>query len=295
MKKIAIKFIVLTITLSFLSFNFALANTTNLKQQNEESRAKYLEAKEDYLREAREAQEAKRLYQASRIQLKNASSTDAAKQEKTKEQTRERAEKYLENTIDSMIKYLEAMKNKASNVNNIDEADRAEILADINTEITWLQAKKNEIKNATTEQLKQLKQTIQERWKNRIHIRARIQTVLILAARLKYIAAKSEIFASRLETKISELKAAGKDVSQLETLLAEFKTKIASAKEKYQQAKTKVNGISDGDNGTTIIQEAHKLVKEANQYLKQAHQKLTQMTKIIKQLEKKSGNATTTP
>jgi len=263
-----------------------------------ETQTRFQEAKQKYSNEFNASRATKRAYEEAQTRFRNLKTNATSTQEQTrlKEQVRLRAQEFLKKEISAMIKYLEALKNRVTNMNKMDEGDRAFILAKINENIAWLQGKQAEIDGASADKLKTISQEVKDYWKN-IRVASRKMTGQILASRIKFLIGKAELMATKLEAKIQELKQAGKDTAKLEELLADFKTKIASAKSSYEQAKAKFAAISSKDNVVQLFQEGHKLIKEANQYVKQAHKDLIQLVRRIKQLEKPSDsvNATTTP
>ncbi len=264
----------------------------SLKQMDEAAKAGFQEAKQNYTEATNEYKNAKRAYIEATAQLQ---SQGEEQKNQLRQQMQERSENFFSQIISAMIKYLEAMKNKAAN-GRISEDDRAGILAEIDGEISWLGAKQNEISQATSDQLPALRNAVRERWQN-IRVVARKITGQILAAKISYIIEKAEAMAEKLEAKVVELKQAGKNVAELESLMADFEEKIALAKEKYEAAGAKFQAISGKDGADALLREGHKFVTEARQYLSQAHKDLVQMTKKIKQLEGPStgsGNATST-
>ncbi|OIO47352.1 MAG: hypothetical protein AUJ32_03120 [Parcubacteria group bacterium CG1_02_40_82] len=288
------KLIILLLGLFFVFSIFATAKAAfNFTKLDEQARTKYLEAKQNYLNATSTYQDARTAYQQALSRFKNASEEQKSK---LQEQVLEKAKEYLKKTISTMIKYLEAMKNKTTNMRPVSDEDKAVIAAKINENIRWLNAKQAEINSASTiDKLKEISQAVNEKLNN-IRIASKSITGQMLVARIKFLIDKSQAIADKLEAKINELKTAGKDVAKLDELLKDFKDKIALAKDKYEQAKAKFQAISSKDNAVQLFQEGHKLVNDANQYVKQAHQDLVQIVRRIKQLEQpNSGNDTTTP
>ena len=297
MSKRIIKFIVIGGLAALLlagAFGAKAVVSSAANSVGSEIQSKFQQAKDKYLEEFNASRSAKRIFEEAQTRFRNLK-TNSTSTSAIREQFQQRAKEFLKKEISAMIKYLEALKNKVTNMQKMDEGDRTSILVKINENIAWLQGKQTEIDGASADKLKTISQEVKDYWKN-IRVTSRRVTGQILASRIKFLIGKAELMAQKLETKIQELKQAGKDTAKLEELLADFKAKIASAKENYQQAKTKFQAISSKDNVVQFYQEGHKLVKDANQYLKQAYQDLVQMVRKIKQLEKSnSGNATSTP
>lgn len=297
MSKKFLKFIVI-VGLAVLMLAGALASKAVVSSSGEkETQTRFQKAKQEYSNEFNASQTTKRAYEETQTRLRNlkANSTSTQEQIRLKEQVRLRAQEFLKKEISAMIKYLEALKNKVTNMQKMDEGDRAGILAKINENIAWLQGKQAEIDGASSDKLKTISQEVKDYWKN-IRVASRRVTGQILASRIKFLIGKAEAMAAKLEAKIQELKQAGKDTAKLEELLADFKTKIASAKNSLEQARAKFAAISGKDNVVQLYQEGHKLIKDANQYLRQAKNDLVQIVRRIKQMEQSSsGNATSTP
>lgn len=285
------RFILISVIIFMITIAFS-AKAVSL-QSGEESNKRFQEAKQNYLNQTNEYKNAKQLYIEIKTRFQDAGEEQ---QGQLREQLRERSKNFLENSVSAMIKYLEAMRNKVSNANNIFEDDRQIILADIDKEISWLGIKKSEIKNATDEQLKQIKETVLQRWIN-IRVAANKITGQIIAARIRYVIEKAELMADKLEVKINEFKQSGKDVASLEALMVSFEDKIKLSKLSYEQAKAKFQAISGKEGAGDLLRQGHKLLKDARQYLNQAYKDLRQIVVKIKQLENsqtKQKNATST-
>jgi hypothetical protein len=255
---------------------------------------RFQQAKQKYTDEVNSAGIFKKAFENAQTKFKNSTAATSTKSQ-LKEQFYQKAGQYLTKEISVMIKYLEAMKNKVTNMQKMDDGDRSSILSKINENIAWLQQEQSKIDGASADQLKTISQEVRSRWAN-IRVASRMLTGQVLASRIKFLIGKAEAMGTKLEAKIQELKQAGKDTAQLETLLADFDSKLASAKDSYNQAKAKFQAITGKDNVVQFYQDGKNLVQKGNQYLKQAYQDLVQMVRRIKQLEPpKSDNATSTP
>lgn len=283
--------ILLTALIGFMGVSSVSAET--LKERDAKARAKYQEAWGQFQREVNFMKQAREEFFSARTkyqQLKNTAN---------KKLYEDGAKKFLEKTINSLIRKLEVLKNWVSNRRALSETDQQAIIAEIDKDINWLKEKAAKIDTATPEQIKEEAKIIREYW--RIH-RLKVKKIIgqIWAARINFVITKAETFAEKVKVKIEELKAAGKDTAQLEAWLMEFNQKIVLAKEKVEAAKAKFQEIKSeiGADFTNELKAAddlfkvgHNFIKEANQYIRDAHKKLVQIVNEMK----KMGKAVETP
>ncbi len=291
MNKKLFKLITSSIITSQLLFGFS-AGALTLKQADSQAKNLYQSSKENYAKGVDAYKNAKKNLTDLQSKIKNA--TEEQKN-KFKEQLQEKSGEFLTNEISAMIKYLEAMKNKASGVRGVSASDRVQIIAELDAQIKWLQDESAKISSATQEQLKTIHQEIKDRWTN-IRVTSRRVLGELFVARIKYAINKGEAMAVEFEKKINELGQQGSDVTKLNELLKNYRDKISLAEDKYTAAKAKFQAISSKDNAVSLFQEGQKLIKDANQYVKQANQDLKQIVTKLKQfVNLDKPNATTTP
>lgn len=278
------KIIVLFAVLAILVNGAATASAQTLKEKDAQARAKYQQAREQYINEVN-------FYKSARQDLLNARTKyQQFKNADNKKALEDKARAFLEKAVTSLIKRLEAIKNWVSNRGSLPEAERQTIIAEIDQDITWLQERVTNIQTASPAQIKEEAKTIREYWKNhRVNVKKIIGQ--IWAARINFIITKAETFSVKIDAKIQELQAAGKDTAQLETWLTDFNQKLTLAKEKYEAAKAKFQAISDLTEADQLFREGRQFINEANQYIKQAH---AQLVKIVKEM-KKMGETVETP
>lgn len=264
-----------------------------IKQKDEAVKAKYQSARQQYLKEVDFYKSARQDFLDARTkyqQLKNAENKKALEYS---------AKNFLEKAVNSLIKRLEAVKSWVSNRQTLPESERQEIIAEIDKDIIWLNARLPKIQSASPEAIKEELKTVRDYWK--IHrVRVKKITGQILAARINFLIGKGESFSTKVNAKIGELKTAGKDASRLEAWSADFNQKLALVKEKYEAAKIKFKAIK-GEPGfdpvtelaeaDKLFREGHQFINEANQYIRQAHVQLVQIAKDMKN----AGQTITSP
>jgi len=285
--KIILLFLVTLIALSLCGG--VLAKT--LRERDQEARAKYQAAKEQYLKEVNWWRTTRQQFITARTkyrQFKNA---------ENKAEYEEKARAFLEKTVEVLIRKLEALKTWISNKPALSEETRAKIVAEIEKDINWLQEKKSGIATASPTQIKEKAKEIRHYWrKHRLFVKRIIGE--IWAARLDWAIERFETVAEKIAAKIDELKAMGKDTSKLEAWLADFNEKIELAKEKRDQAREKYQAIK-GEPGPDFLRElaeanqffrqVHQFIKKAHQYLIEAHKTLVEIVKEMKTLATATG------
>ena len=273
-KKIII-LILVGMTIFSLSASIAWAKT--LRERDQEARAKYQAARQQYLKEVNWWRTTRQQFLQARAkyrQFKNAENKAAYE---------EAARNFLERTVEVLIKKLESLKNWVSNRRALSESERQAIVAEIDQDIAWLQDKKSGIATASPAQIKEKAKVIRDYWRNhRIFVKRIIGQ--IWGARLDWVIERFETVSSKISAKIDELKAAGKDTSQLEAWLTDFNQKIEIAKEKREKAREKYQAISSLADANELFKQAHQFIKEANQYLRDAHKRLIDIVKEMKKM-----------
>jgi len=256
-----------------------------LKERDANAKAKYQQAWGQYQKEINFYKNARQDFLNAKTkyqQFKNAANKKALE---------DAARNYLEKTINSLIKRLEAIKNWVSNRGALEESEKQAIITEINQDINWLNEKLSKIQNASPDQIKEEAKAVRQYWKTH---RIRIKRIIgeVWAARINFVIGRAESFSSKVKTKIDELKASGKDTTQLEAWLVDFNQKLALAKEKYAAAKAKfqeIKGepgfdpITEFNQANQLFKEGHQFIIQANQYIKEAH---AQLVKIVKEMRK---------
>ncbi len=265
-----------------LSLFGSAAFAKTLRERDQEVRAKYQAARQQYLKEVN-------WWKTTRQQFLNVKTKYRKfKNAKNRAAYEKQARVFLEKTVDVLIRKLESLKNWVSNRRAISEAERQAIVAEIDQDINWLKEKKGGIATASPAQIREKAKEIREYWKKH---RVQVKKIIgqIWGARLSFIIERFENVSAKIATKLEELKAAGKDTSQLEAWLSDFDQKINLAKEKRDKAREKYEAISNLADANQLFYQAHKFVKEANNYLREAHKKLVD---IVREMKKMSTSAT---
>lgn len=280
MKKV-LTTLLLSMALSLTIISSSSAQT--LRDIDDRAKVSYEQARQTYLNEVEAYKKAKLDLQTAKEKVSRFKSVE------NKTAYRAAIQTFLSKSVSALIQYLEALKNKAANVRGISEAERADIIAYIDTDINWLKDKQTVLSGTLTdEQLKSEAIALRDYWKN-IKITFKKGVADIWIARVNYVISKAEELSTKVSTKIEELKAAGQDTSKLEAWLNDLDSNISSAKEKVALAKEKRESITDV-NFDQMVKEIHQFVQDANQYIRKSHDDLV---KIIQEMKKMSGTETT--
>ncbi len=249
----------------------------NWRQLDQQARQRYQAARQQYLKEVN-------FYRSARQQFMTA--RDKFKKFKNRPELRsmyeEQARNFLKKTIAVLIKRLEAIKNWISNRPGIDEDERANIIAELDQDISWLKEQETKVDDATVEEIRADAREVRQYWRQH---RWKVKRVVgqIWSARLDYALQRFEQAADKAEEKINALKDTGYDTSELENLLADFRAKLELARQKYEQAKEKYQQISSLEEADQLFREVRQFIQEANQYLREAHQRLGEIIEKMKQ------------
>lgn len=261
----------------------SVASAQNLRKRDRQIRARYQSARQQYLKEVN-------WWKTTRQQFLNARTKYRKfKNAENKKAYEEQARKFLERTVDVLIRKLESLKNWVANKPALSEEVRAKIIAEIEQDINWLQEKKSGISTASPAQIREKAKEIRDYWrKHRIFVKRIIGE--IWAARLDWAIERFEDVSSKIAERIEKLKEAGKDTSQLESWLADFNQKIDLAKEKRDKAREKYQAISSLSELNQFFSQTHQFIKEANQYLREAHKVLVKIVREMKKMAMEEKN-----
>lgn len=274
MKKLLSK-VLLTLVLSLAIAPGANAQT--LKDIDDKAKTNYEQARQTYLSEIAAYKQAKLNFETAKLKLARFKSIE------NKAAYKNAVQAFLSKSVSALIKYLEALENKASNVRGISDSERADIIAYIDTDINWLKGKQTILAGTLTdEQLKTEAIAIRDYWKN-VKTTFKKGVADIWIARVNYVISRAEELSAKVSDKIEELKAEGSDTAKLETWLAELNKNIATAKEKVASAKEKRESITDV-NFEQMVKEIHAFVQNANQYIRKSHANLVQIVQEMKKI-----------
>ncbi len=267
-----------------------------LKERDTAAKAKYQQSQGQYQKEVNFYKSARQDFLNAKTKYQQFKNTD------NKKALEDNARNYLEKIVSSLIKRLEAIKNWVTNRGALPESERQAIMAEIDQDIAWLNARLPNIQTASPDQIKEEAKTVRQYWKTH---RVRVKRIIgeVWAARINFVITKAESFSSEVSAKITELKAAGKDTSQLEAWLADFNQKLALAKDKYAVAKAKFQEIkgepgfdpvTEFNQANQLFQAGRQFINEANQYVRQANAQLVKIVKEMKKLGAALPRATST-
>lgn len=194
------------------------------------------------------------------------------------------AKTHLLNVTDVMIKNLTTVKTTIENMENMDEALKQSFIAEIDSDISWLESKQTEINNiANKDDLIAIVHTIRTRWDE---IKARVIKYIgnILAAKTDATIGKLVKAKDAVRDKINILQENGQNTTELEQLVSDYEAKIELAKTQYQNAKDRFNQISSIAESRTLFNQGKQFIEAANQYVREAWQIVQS---IIDELAKK--------
>jgi len=273
----------------------------DFKNQREEAKKEFEHAREEYKNKVEEVKQDKKEFSDSVKEDKKNHS------EESREKVVEKAHSMIDNTIGAMVNRLEALKNKVNGVKLLD-ADRAEIVAEINKEILWLNTKSTELQNVasstavtastTAQEIKTKSKEVKAYWDSTVKVAIKRISGELLVGRLNYIVNKEDELAGKLTTDLAAIKAKGVDVVQLEQDLADAKTKIVTVKAKIAEAKAKFKTIVSADTSKSIYEEGKNIIDDAKDATKEIHKLLIKVSNSVNALSgvpvTVTGTATTT-
>lgn len=196
----------------------------------------------------------------------------------------EHAKEYLLNIADLAISAIERVIAQIEGNDDLDDAQAAERIAELEDKLEELETAKTAVQNAVTKQeVKEAGKTIIDTWKNIKH-RVRAHAVDLLRTRVHGMFKQAELLEIRLEKAISNLEEEGVDVADLDELLDQFSEHVDSARENLQKARELFDEAKDQDEPKDTIDEAKELVKQAHEELKLAHGVLKEVVALIKDL-----------
>jgi len=259
-----------------LLLNTAIVSAENLGNQNEQAVKKYQNSKSNYL-------DAVQFYKNARSNFITAKNRFAENKDKVGNQDLlAKAKEFISKSIQVSLRYLETLKTKAQNSPFLTDQERADIISEIDSDISWLNKKAEEVNKATTkQQILNEAIEIRNRW---LKIRAGGKRITgeMLAARLNIVIEKFETNGEKAQEKIDALKANGIDTTELDIMMAEYNENLTLAKSKYEAAKNAFKSITTLSGGDNLFKNGHKFIQEAKVYLKEAHKDLKEIVREIK-------------
>ncbi len=256
-----------------LAPNVRAISLKSLRTQDAEVKEQYNQAKQNYV-------QAKDVYKDARndyLQVKG--DLEKYRTGELKNLDLAKAQNYFLKVDQGIIKYLELAKKRIVGLAALSEEQQADLMAEINADIVWLEAKKSEIEAATDKtQLREIAGQVRRYWAEH---RVRVKAVIGQALGYKIEAAltKLENVGQRVATAIENLKDKGQDVAELEELYTQFEGELDQAQADYQAAKEQFSQVGSIKDGDQLLRAGNKYLKEANQQLRLAHQTLKEIVK----------------
>lgn len=284
MKKAKRTLFSLLLGIIFFPLLIPTAAAIDFSATNQNIKSKYQSARTQYLKEINWWKTTRQQFQNARTKFQNLKNPEA------RQNYEKNAEKFLEKTIDVLIKQLESLKTWVENRSNLSEDEKQKIIAEIDKDIAWLEQQKSEITDASIEEIRAKAREIKQYWRKH-RVKVKKITAQTMTARLDWVIARFENVSQKISDKIEELKSAGVDTTELETLLEDFNKKVELAKEKYQAAKEDYENISSLEDANQLAAQVRQFTKEANQYLREAHAKLVEIIKEMKKINQNTSSA----
>ncbi len=195
--------------------------------------------------------------------------------------------------IERMKKELEKIREKTKSVDDMEEADKNQVVSAIDAEILKLESLKEKVDQAQTKSdIKAITQELRSELKI-VKKYSKHYLGRLLVHRMGNVIAKLEIRVQRIEMKITELKTAGIDTSAVEAMVSEAKTNISNAKSKYQEAKDKYKEVLTASDFEATVKSANVLAREANKYIISAHKALQRVIPTVNKLIEAQKKSTT--
>ncbi len=203
----------------------------------------------------------------------------------------EHAKLFLTDAADVIINYLEKVKSRVEDNDDLTEEEAAEIIAEIDEKISEIEDAKEDIENADTkEELKEAGKVIVNAWARMKH-RVRLHVANILKSNVRDILERAEHLETKLDKALAKLEEKGYDISGIDDKVDEFSEKIDDAREKFKTAQEKIREARElrEDNESTqeeidaLVDDAKELVKDAHNDLKDAHELLKEIVKSIRE------------
>lgn len=234
-----------------------------------EARQRYMEAKQDYQEARQDFIDARNIYQREKNELRL---RDVIL----------KLQNFLIRSDQTMVSYLQDVKLRVSSNENIDAQTKANIISDIDEDISWLEAKQSEINGATTKQeLISLSRQLKDKW-DEIKPKHKIIAGIYYVHRIDGLLNKADRISDRIQNVIDEIKDQGKDTTRLEELLLDFDLKISEAATARQKAIETFGSIDDRSDVELRVSEGRVYIQQANEALIAAHGDLREILKTLK-------------
>jgi len=256
----------------------------NQQQALADARDKLQQVREKYKEAVQNHKDAMEKFNDQKMRL-----GDACKQQNqtacddAKEAIKADAKDYLTKIADKIIEHLEKLKARVQSSEELADAEKADMAADIDAKIAEVNAFKASAGTAATkEEIQKAAKDLKGIW-NGMEKQVKLNAERVVNARLGNIAERADHLSERLDAKIASMKAKGLDTSKVEPLIAEFKALVASAKAHYAAAEAKfAEAKASTDPSNDLIKQAMDEMKAGQQALKDAYAKVKEILNAIR-------------
>lgn len=189
----------------------------------------------------------------------------------------ERGKHYLITKVNNRIKQLNPFKARIEALDNLKDADKNSLLAELNAEITQFESLLQEIKKSETkDEIRNVADKIKSVW---LKSSASVKNAedKIIALKENQLINDASAASIGIQKRIEALKASGKETKNYEQLLTEYDKKISGAKQHVQSANDKYVAVASApsEGGKAV------LMKETNQLLRSAQLDIKDAYKLI--------------
>lgn len=265
----------LAVISAFLVFGFSAAFADN---DSSKLSMNYQKAYDNFQKAKANYDSAKEDWQAAKQAYVSANKTVANKTAEIANRTAQAVDKgkaYLNKTTSRMISHLELVKSKVAENKVLSDSEKANITADLDSDIATLTALQAQIPGITTvAQLKNLSVEIKNAW---VDARKGVARAVGLVEQEKYqkVAEQAQNASAKMQKVIDLMNAKGLDSTEFQALLSDYNNHVSLAKADFLAAKDK---FLAGDNSA-----AKELLKSGREELKEAQGVAKEFAKKVRE------------
>ncbi len=258
------------------------------EKPGEQYEKEYKEHKEKYENTQKKFQDAKELFEKALRQF------NTKKDSKSKEELILKTKEYLERAIDHTVSYLEVLKSRAENSENIGIIP-FDVSKNIDAHIAQLEQLRTKVQQANTtkelaEDHRELKDLV-----IKIRLETRYDFGILLNNRIETFITKADNTSTRIDAAIQKLKTQGKDTVKLEDEAARFNALVKEARDAQQKTNDLFANHSGfaSDGTVTNNKDAEAFLRQADNSQKETIKKLKeasrQLQDFVREYRKLSG------
>ncbi len=212
---------------------------------------------------------------------------DSIRQAKQANRSADQATKFKESAnkfIDERIASLNKAIARVNSANRLTSADKAELVADLNSAITRLTNLKAKIAAETSaEAVKADLKSIFSDFKIFAVLEPKTQG-LTAAAKMSFQVDKLSLAADKINALVVKAQTAGKNTTAMKALFTDYQTQISDAKKQIAAAKAKFTAmkVSDPTGAKTLFQDGKAILKLAKADIIAAHKDLQQIIPLLR-------------